>query len=270
MAAGNHHPMASIDPRAELDEDVEVGPFCVVGPQVRIGRGTRLDGGVHVMGRVTIGEFNRFYPGAVIGAEPQDLGFSGGDTQVIIGDHNVFREGVTVNRATEKEEGRTVVGSHNFLMANCHVAHDCKLGNRVVMANGTLLAGHVHVNDHAAISGNCAIHQFATIGEYAYVAGLARVMCDLPPYMLAEGYPARPRCVNAVALKRNDFDNETIKALNEAYRLIYRARVGLDHVREILRGNDQLVPQVNHLLLFVQAQQEGRHGRGREGLRRAA
>lgn len=270
MGSSNHHPLVSIDPRADIAEDVEIGPFCVIGPHVRIGRGTRLDAGVHIMGHTIIGAHNRFYPGAVIGAEPQDLGFAGGDTQVIIGDHNVFREGVTVNRATEKEDGRTVIGSHNFFMANCHVAHDCKIGNRVVMANGTLLAGHVHVNDHAAISGNCAIHQFATIGEFAYVAGLARVMCDLPPYMLAEGYPARPRCVNVVALKRNDFDNETINALNEAYRLIYRSRVGLDHVREILRGNDQLLPQVNHLLSFVQSQQEGRHGRGREGLRRAA
>lgn len=271
MGSTKHHPMVSIDPRAEIDDDVEIGPFCVIGPEVRIGRGTRLDAGVHLMGRVTIGQFNRFYPGAVIGAEPQDVGCSHPDTQVVIGDHNVFREGVTVNRATEKETGRTWIGSHNFLMANCHVAHDCKIGSHVILANGTLLAGHVHVLDHAGISGNSAVHQFATIGEYAYVAGLARVMCDLPPYMLAEGYPARPRCVNVVALKRNEFGNETIKALNEAYRLIYRARVGLDHVREILRGNEQLLPQVNHLLSFVQSQQEGRHGRGREGsLRKAA
>lgn len=260
---------AVIDPRAEIDSDVEIGPFCIIGPDVRIGRGTRLIGHVTLMGRVTIGQHNQIYPGCVIGADPQDISYQGSETEVYIGDHNVIREGVTINRASEKEEGVTIVGDHNFLMANAHIAHDCRLGNQIIIANGTLLGGHVHIEDHASLSGCACVHHFATIGSYSFVGGLSRVIHDVPPFMLAEGQPTRPRCINVVALKRNDFSAEAIRCLAEAHRLIYRAKVGLDHAREILRGNDQLVPQVNQLLAFIQNQQEGKHGRARER-RRAA
>ncbi|HEV2968499.1 MAG TPA: acyl-ACP--UDP-N-acetylglucosamine O-acyltransferase [Pirellulales bacterium] len=259
----------AIDSRAEIDEDVEIGPFCVVGPEVRIGRGTRLENSVTLMGRVTIGEHNHFFPGVVIGGHPQDVSYRGSDTQVNIGDHNVFRESVTVNRATEKEEGVTTVGSHNLLMACSHVAHDCRLGDHIIIANATLLAGHVRIHDRASLSGGAAVHHYATIGSYSFVAPVSRVIHDVPPYMLCEGHPARPRCINVVALKRNDFSPEMIHCLAEAHRLIYRAKVGLDHAREILRSNDQMVPHVNALLSFIQEQQEGKHGRARER-RRAA
>ena len=136
--------------------DVEIGPFCVIGPNVRIGRGTRLENNVTLMGHVTLGQHNHLWPGVVIGGEPQDISYRGSDTQVVIGDHNVIRECVTINRAIEKEDGVTTVGSHNFLMACCHVAHDCRLGNHIVIANGTLLGGHVHVHDHASLSGAVA------------------------------------------------------------------------------------------------------------------
>lgn len=254
----------SIDPRAEIDDDVEIGPFCVIGPQVRVGRGTRLLNNVTLMGRVVLGQYNRLYPGVVIGGEPQDLSYGGADSQVVIGDYNVIRECVTINRATEKEDGVTRIGSHNFLMACCHIAHDCKIGSHVVMANNVLLAGHVHVHDHAAFSGSVAVHQFTTIGSYCFVSGCSGVRTDAPPYMLMEGVPARPRCVNAVGLRRNNFPLQVIEALAEAHRLLYRARVGLEHAWEILRNNGQLYPQVNHLLGFVQGQREGVHGRARE------
>ncbi|HVW35713.1 MAG TPA: acyl-ACP--UDP-N-acetylglucosamine O-acyltransferase [Pirellulales bacterium] len=260
---------AAIDSRAEIDHDVEIGPFCVIGPHVRIGRGTRLENGVTIMGRVTIGQDNHFYPGVVIGGEPQDLSYRGSDTQVLIGDHNTLREGVTINRASEKEDGVTSIGSHNFLMACSHVAHDCRLGSHIIMANAVLLGGHVHVRDHASLSGGVAVHHYASIGSYSFVAGLSRVLHDVPPFMLVDGHPTRPRCINVVALKRNNFSPEAIDCLAEAHRLLYRAKVGLDHAREILRGNNQLVPQVNELLSFVQSQQEGQHGRARER-RRAA
>jgi len=260
---------ASIDHRAEIDDDVEIGPFCVIGPHVRIGRGTRLECSVTLMGQVTIGEFNHISPGVVIGGEPQDLSYRGTATQVIIGHHNVIREGVTINRGSEKEDGITAVGDHNYFMACSHVAHDCKVGSHVIMANGTLLGGHVHVHDHAGLSGGVAVHHYTTIGSYSFVGGLSRVLHDVPPFMLSEGQPARPRCINVVALKRNDFSAEEIEALAESHRLLYRAKVGLDHAREILRGNDQLTPHVNQLLSFVQIQQEGKHGRARER-RRAA
>ncbi len=261
--------LAEVDPRAEIGEDVEIGPFCVVGPHAKIGDGTKLISQVTLMGHVELGRHNRVYPAVILGGEPQDISYRGTDTRVVIGDNNMIREGVTINRASEKEDGVTSIGSNNFLMANSHVAHDCKVGNRVVLANGTLLGGHVHIDDHASLSGNACVHHYATVGSYAFVSGLSRVLHDVPPFMLADGMPTRPRCINVVALKRNDFSPESIKALAEAHRLIYRAKVGLDHAREILRGNDQLLPHVNHLLTFVQTQQEGRHGRARER-RRAA
>jgi UDP-N-acetylglucosamine acyltransferase len=259
----------SIDPRAEIDHDVEIGPFCVIGPHVRIGRGTRLENSVTLMGHVTLGRDNHIYPGATIGGEPQDITYCGAETEVIIGDRNTIRECVTVNRGSEKESGVTRIGDDNFLMACCHVAHDCRLENHIVLTNGTLLGGHVHVHDHATISGNVAVHHFATVGSYSFVAGLSGVRSDVPPYMLVEGVPARPRCINVVALKRNNFQPQTIHCLAEAHRLLYRAKVGLDNAREILRANGQLVPHVNHLLTFIQEQQEGRHGRGRERKRAA-
>jgi UDP-N-acetylglucosamine acyltransferase len=187
----------------------------------------------------------------------------------VIGDYNVIRESVTINRGTKKEEGITSIGDNCYLMAACHVAHDCRLGDRIVMANATLLGGHVHVHDDATFSGAAAVHHYASIGSFSFVSGLSRVIHDVPPFMLVEGSPARPRCVNVVALKRNAFPDDIIQALSEAHRLLYRAKVGLDHAREILRGNGMLIPTVNHLLSFVQTQHEGRHGRGRER-RRAA
>jgi UDP-N-acetylglucosamine acyltransferase len=260
--------MAYVDPRADLDDEVEIGPFCAIGPQVSIGRGTQLLSNVTVLGSVTLGEFNKIYPGAVIGGEPQDLSSRDCDTRVVIGDGNVIRESVTINRGTEKEEGLTTIGNDCYLMACSHVAHDCRVGDRTVIANGTLLAGHVRVHHHATLSANIGVHQFTTIGSYSFVGGLSRVLHDVPPYMLVEGNPSRPRCVNVVALKRNGFPPEYIQALSEAHRLIYRTKVGLDHAREILRTHGKLIPPVNHLLNFIQDQQEGRHGRARE--RRAA
>lgn len=255
---------AAVDPHAVLEEDVEIGPFCVVGPHVRLGRGTRLLNHVTLTGRVTMGEHNVLHPGVVIGGEPQDLSYRGSPTQVVIGNHNVFREGVTVNRATEKEEGVTRVGNHNFFMACSHIAHDCQVGDHVVMANGVLLGGHVRVQHHVTIAGASAVHHFATIGAYVFITGMSRVIHDVPPFMLLDGQPARPRCVNVVALKRNDFSADDIRALAEAHRLLYRAKVGLDHAREILRSNGRLVPVVNYLLASLQEQAEGRHGRGRD------
>ena len=260
---------ADVDPRAEIADGVTIGPFCLVGPDVRIGAGTKLESNVTVKGRVTIGESNHFHPNVVLGGEPQDISYQGTPTEVRIGNNNVFREGVTVNRGTEKEQGVTSVGNNCYFMACSHVAHDCFVGDHVILANNVMLGGHVHVHDHASMSGGVGVHHFATIGSYSFVAGVSRVLHDVPPYMLVEGTPSRPRCINVVALKRNDFSSDAISALSQAHRLIYRAKVGLDQAREILRSNTQLCPQVNHLLSFVQNQQEGRHGRSRD-IRRAA
>jgi UDP-N-acetylglucosamine acyltransferase len=237
---------------------------------VRIGRGTNLLNNITIMGRVTLGEHNRIFAGAVLGGDPQDISYRGSDTELIVGNGNVIREGVTINRATEKEDGVTTLGDNSFIMAGCHIAHDCRVGSRVIMANATLLGGHVHVEDDATISGGVAVHHFSTIGSYSFTGGLSRVLHDVPPYMLAEGNPSRPRCINIVALKRHNFSADTIRALAEAHRLIYRAKVGLEHARELLRANGLLVPEAVHLLNFLQHQHEGRNGRGRDRRRIAA
>lgn len=262
-------PHAVVDPAAEIADDVHIGPFSVVGPRVRIGRGTRLENSVTLMGDVTLGEENHLFPYAVIGAHPQDVSYRGTETRVVIGDNNVIREAVTINRATEKEDGVTRVGSGNYLMAGAHVAHDCKLGSHIKIANGSLLGGHVHIDDHATLSGAVAVHHFATVGAYSFIGGQSRVIHDVPPYMLVDGQPARPRCVNVVALKRAAFSDDAIRALSEAHRLMYRAKVGLQHVRELLTGGHLLHPAVVQLMNFLEQQQQGRHGRARER-RRAA
>ena len=261
---------AWVDPRAEIDHEVEIGPFCMIGPGAKIGRGTKLLNNVTLMGDVTLGRNNILYPNVVVGAEPQDISFQGSNTRVEIGDGNTLREGVTVNRASEKEDGITRLGNDNFLMGNVHVAHDCKLGNQIVIANGSMLAGHVHVHDHASISGGCGIHHFVTIGSYSFLAALSRALHDVPPFMLVEGIAAKPRCINIVALKRNNFSDSSIDSLAAAHRLLYRSKVGMVHAREILQSKDQITPEVGSLLGFIESQQEGKHGRGREAIRKAA
>ena len=258
------HPTAVVEPGARLAADVRVGPYCVVSGEATIGRGTVLENHVTIMGHVTIGARNRIFPNCVIGGEPQDVSYRGTSTRVEIGDDNLIREGVTINRASEKEDGLTTIGSRNFLMAASHVAHDCRIGDSVTIANGTLLGGHVRIHSHASLSGAVAVHHWATIGGWSFVAGLSRVLHDVPPFMLCEGAPARPRCINVVALKRGGFDREAIEAISEAHRLLYRAKVGLESARDILQTQGMVQPAVEELLAFLTQQQEGRHGRARE------
>jgi UDP-N-acetylglucosamine acyltransferase len=255
---------AQVDPRAELGEDVEVGPYCVIGPDVKIGGGTRLIGQVCLMGDVTIGEGNTISPFAVIGGDPQDLSYRGEPTRVEIGDHNVIRESVTINRATTKEEGVTRVGSHNYFMAGSHVAHDCQLGDRITVANSTMLGGHVRVESHASISGGVAVHHFVSIGGYSFVGGQSRIVQDVAPFMLVEGNPQRVRCINVVGLKRNGLSREAIDGLNAAYRLLYRSKMAPERVAAVLEPQGEITPEVVRLLDFLIFQRGGKHGRGLE------
>lgn len=255
---------ACVDPRAEIEDDVEIGPYCVVGPNARIGSGTRLIAHVCVLGVTRIGKNNTLSPFCVIGGDPQDVSYTGTDTRVEIGDNNLIREHVTINRGTEKEDRVTRLGSHNFLMAGCHVAHDCKLGDRITIANSTLLGGHVHVESFASISGGVAVHHFASIGGYTFIGGQSRILHDAPPYMLVDGNPCKVRCINVVGLRRNGISEDSIEALHEAHRLLYRARVPLAQARDILQSHGRLTPEIEHLLRFVSDQHEGRHGRARE------
>ena len=256
------HPLACVDPSAQLADDVTVGPFCVVGPRVRIGRATRLEAHVTIGGDVTLGVENHIFPNAVLGMPPQDLSWQGESTRILIGDRNRIRECVTIHTGTGKDRGLTQIGSDNYFMACSHVAHDCRVGNHVILTNGALLGGHVLVEDHVTLSGGVAVHHFVRIGRYAFVAGMSAVRHDIPPYMLAEGYPARPRCVNVVALQRNQFPKETIERLSEVHRLLYRQKLGLERTRQTLMAAGPLVPEVEELLQFVASQHQGRHGRG--------
>ena len=269
VRAAQVHPTAVVEAGASLAAGVVVGPHCVVSARAVIGRGTVLESHVTIMGDVRIGERNRIYPNCVIGGEPQDVSYRGGPTRVEIGDDNLIREGVTVNRGSEKEDGLTTIGSANFLMAACHVAHDCRIGDHVTIANGTLLGGHVRVQSRASLSGAVAVHHWVTIGGWSFVAGLSRVLHDVPPFMLCEGAPARPRCVNLVALRRGGFAPAAIESISEAYRLVYRAKVGFEQAREILRSQGAAGAEVGQLLDFIAQQSGGRHGRARER-RRAA
>jgi UDP-N-acetylglucosamine acyltransferase len=256
-------PLAEVHPDAQLGEGVTIGPFCVVGPHVKIGARTQLLNSVNLVGRVTLGCDNVIWPGTCIGGEPQDISYRGTPTEVIVGDHNIIRENVTINRGSEKEDGRTVVGNGNYFMANAHVGHDCVLSDRIIIGQGSMLGGHCHIHSNAILSGCVAVHHFASIGRFAFVGGVSKVLQDIPPYMLADGNPARCKCSNIVALKRNNFARTTITALNETFRLLFRARAGLVHAREVLKTKEMLVPEVLELLDFLDHSKEGRHGRSR-------
>ncbi len=220
--AANIHPTAVIDPGAQIADGVEIGPYCCIGPEVVIGEGTRLYANVQIIERATIGKHNQIFPNAVIGGAPQDLGYKDEPTYVRIGDHNVIREFVTINRGTTKQDLVTVVGDHNLFMAYVHIAHDCKIGNHVVLANMTQLAGHVVIEDYVVSSAAVLVHQFCTIGTRCFLAGLALVKKDCVPGLMYYGDPAAPRALNLVGLKRGGYHNEELHHIKQAYKTLFR------------------------------------------------
>jgi UDP-N-acetylglucosamine acyltransferase len=214
------HPTAIIHPKARLDATVRVGPYAVIDEGVEIGAGCLVRPHVYITGLTTIGTHNQFHAGCVIGDAPQDLKYKGEPTRTRIGDHNVFREHVTVHRSNKSSED-TVIGSHNFLMANAHVAHNCSVGNHVILANGALLGGHAEVQDRAFISGNCLVHQFVRVGTLAIMQGGAGISKDLPPFTIAAGI--NEICgLNAVGLRRAGFDAEQRLELKALYHALFR------------------------------------------------
>jgi UDP-N-acetylglucosamine acyltransferase len=217
------HPTAVLAPGAELGVDVEVGPYCVVGPRVRVGDGTRLGPHVVIDGVTTLGQGNVVCGQSNLGGPPQDLSYKGEATELAIGDRNTIREFVTVNRGTVKGGGRTRIGSDCLLMACCHVAHDCEIRDRVILGNNVLLAGHVAVGERANVSGAAAAHHFVTIGAFAYVGGLTRIVQDVPPFMILEGHPSRVRAVNVIGLERAGKPEPEIAALEAAFRAVFRS-----------------------------------------------
>lgn len=264
-------PLSHVDPKAQLGTNVTVGPFCFIGPEVTLGDDCLLDSHVTLTGRTTIGARNRFWPTSVIGGEPQDYSYQqNAPTEVVIGDGNQFREGVTVNRGAEKEDGVTRIGDNNFFMANSHVAHNCRVYNNAMLVNGVLLGGHVHVHDRAIISGNSAVHHFTTVGTLAFIGGGSRITTDVPPYMLCVGSDnAHIRTVNLIGMKRAGIPDDSIKVIRKAHRLLYREHKKLDAVKEEFRQELQGIIPVELAILFdaLDKQRAGRLGRGREAAR---
>src|SRR3989442_10273182 len=213
------HPTAVIDSQAEIHAEVEVGPYVVIQGPVKIGRGTRIMAHAVVTGWTEIGEDNEVHPGAVLGDAPQDMAYRGEETYLRIGNQNSFREHVQIHRGTTAGSA-TVIGDRNYLMGSAHVAHNCRLGNEIVLANGVLLGGYVEIGDRAFISGNCAIHQFVRIGELSLMRGFTATSRDVPPYSIID-WQHRLRGVNSVGLRRAGFDEQRIREIKGAYRILF-------------------------------------------------
>lgn len=265
-------PLSQVDPAARIGAGVTIGPFCVIGPGVSIGDGCVLQSHVVIYGATTIGSGNRFWPGCVIGGEPQDVSYCDSDTEIHIGDNNLFREGVTVNRGAEKEDGVTRIGNNNMFMANSHIAHNCRIFNNVILVNGVLLGGHVHVQDGAIVSGNSVVHHFSTVGRLSFVSGGCRVPHDIPPFMLAAGSDNPTlKTINIVGMRRAGISEHAIEAVREAFRMIYRKNRSLSEVREhfnqTLEGAFPI--ELSTLLTFIENQRKGKLGRAREAVRNA-
>ncbi len=217
------HPTAVVHPAAEIAEGVEIGPYSVIGEHVSIGKDTKIASHVLIEGWTVIGERNHIFPFSSIGTPPQDIGYRDEETYLVIGDDNVIRECATVHRATTKEDRKTVIGTKNFLMAYSHVAHDCKLGNNIIMANSVALGGHIVIGDYAILGGIVAVHQFVKIGPYAIIGGQSAVSLDIPPYVSAAGNRAQLYGLNLVGLKRRGFSDAVIATLKKAYKILFRS-----------------------------------------------
>lgn len=261
--------LAVIDPSAEIGKNVRVGPFCAIGPGVVIGDGCQLKNNVTVEGPCRIGPDNVFYQNVVIGAVPQDLKYKGEPTETIIGAVNVFRENCTVHRGTELGGYKTVIGDRNLLMVGSHIAHDCVLGSRILLANQVQLAGHVVVEDGAVISAFVGLHHFVTVGKYSYVGGMTPVRRDVPPFMKFSGDPNSVRAVNEEGLRRNGFGDSDIAEFKKAFRTLFRQKnlaAGLRQLGSDCCGNEH----VAYLCDFMNRSVASRFGRFRENARQDA
>ncbi|MGH7916506.1 MAG: acyl-ACP--UDP-N-acetylglucosamine O-acyltransferase [Candidatus Binataceae bacterium] len=248
------HPSAVIGADVELGPGVEVGPFCMLDGRIRIGAGTRLVGHVSIFGDTEIGTENVLHPNVVIGDEPQDLSYTGDSRAVRIGNANVFREGVTIHRGSERGEV-TIIGDGNFFMQNAHAAHDCRVGNGTVIAGGALLAGWVEVGDQALVSGNCVVHQYVRIGRLAMMRGLSRTSRDVPPFCIMD-LTHTLRGINVVGLRRAGFDRIAIRALRNAYADLFGRRQNLKSALERMVAKEP-APEVLEMIEFIRASRRG-------------
>jgi len=251
------HPTAIVESAVELGRDVEIGPFAHVGGRAVIGDGTRIHHHASVEGNTVLGKNCEVFPFSCIGGKTQDLKFKGGNPGVRIGDHNVFREYVTVHAGTD-DGAMTVVGSHNTILAYSHVAHDCVLGNHIIMSNYAGLAGHVAVEDHAVLGAYAGIHQFSRIGAYSMLAADAKLRHDMPPFFMGDGSPVVVRTVNRIGLERNGFNSDQIDRVKQIFRILYRDGLNRTQALEKLRAHPQSgSAEFSHMLAFAEKSQRG-------------
>ena len=254
------HQTAIVDPGAEIDLDVEIGAFCVIEKSVKIGAGTKLHNNVTIFSGADIGKNNEIFPNAVIAGLPQDLKFIKADrnefTEVKIGDNNVIRECVTINRGTLHSR-KTVVGSNCLFMAYSHAAHDCVLGDNIILANSVALGGHVHIDDFAIVGGLAGIHQFVKIGAHCMVGAATMVVKDIPPYTLFASQDLKFCGLNVIGLRRRGFPAETIEVLKKAYNLIYKSGLNTSQALEKIKTELPLIPEIKYVLEFIEKSERG-------------
>jgi UDP-N-acetylglucosamine acyltransferase len=253
----NIHPTAIIASDAHLADGVEIGPYTIIGSDVKIGKNTVIGPHTVIDDFTHIGENCRIFQFCSIGAPPQDLKFGGEKTRVVIGNFNTIREFVTIHRSTLSDIGVTVMGDHNLIMAYCHVAHNCKLGDHVIMSNAATLAGHVHVEDFSIISGLTGVHQFCRVGAHCMIGGCSAAVKDIPPYTIAQGNHAKLFGLNLVGLKRRNFPEKTIKAISDAYRIIFRSKMLLEDALKKAETDVEDVPEVRHFIKFIRESERG-------------
>lgn len=250
------HPLAIVDPGAKLGKDVQIGAFSIIGAGVEIGAGTWVGPHVVINGPTRIGSENRIYQFASLGEVPQHLGYKGEPTWLEIGDRNIIREYCTLNRGSVGGGGVTRLGHDNFIMAYCHLAHDCQVGNRTIFANGTSLAGHVRVEDQVIFGGFTMIHQFCRVGAHVMTGISTVTFKDIPPYLLVAGNTAVPHGLNVRGLKRRNFSEQTIEALRQAYKLVYKSGLRLSEATEQLTQMSTN-HEVRHFLDFIKQSERG-------------
>jgi len=256
MSDAQIHPTAIVDARAEIGPGTIIGPYCIVGPDVVLGANCWLQNHVTFAGPMTAGARNKFYAYCSIGQQTQDLKYQGEPTYLEIGNENIFREFVTVNRSTTAT-GKTRIGHRGNYLAYSHIGHDCNVGDAVVFSNNGTLAGHVQVGDHAIMGGLTAVHQFCRLGRYAITGGCSKIVQDVPPFMIADGNPAKVRGINIVGLERNGFAAETIKTIKEAFRMIYRSKLNTRQAVEAIQQELPASAEIKQIIEFIQSSERG-------------
>jgi UDP-N-acetylglucosamine acyltransferase len=250
------HPTAIVHPKAQIGSGCEIGPYCVIGEHVTLGDKCKLYAHVVVDGHTVLGQRNEIFPFAAIGLKTQDLKWKGGVTHLRIGDDNVFREGVTIHSAT-KDGAATVVGSHNLLLTYVHIAHDCQLGNHIIMSGFAGLAGHVVVEDYATLGGYTAVHQFCRIGTLSMTGGCSRIPQDVAPFIIVEGNPAAARAINKIGLERAGLSEAAQTALRTAYKIIFREELIASQALARVEAELSALPEVKHLVQFIRSSERG-------------